>query len=746
MNNLIKNASIRKIGLGAGSFKTGDSVEPLLNIVKRILKELEVPYVDECCNEIHKGSSLAETDTFLNSVTLTDGILSIQYTGENGTPQIKTADLTALIPKNSIIDGSYDEDTNTLTLEKVDGTTIEIPINELTSLTLTDTTLTFTDENGVANEIDLTPAVKLAETTTVLKTFSLSGTNLTLVYTDEDGVDQQKIVDLISLRPTLTTTGNSGPSTYESNVLNIPNYSLAGLGGQPLSTNLTSLSGLNYVSPSFIKMTATGTFTLDTNDYYLASNPNGYTTNIGTVTSVGGTGTVSGLTLTGSVTTTGDLILGGTLSVLPSNFASQVANTVLAAPNGSAGTPTFRTLASTDIPSLDASKITSGIIDSARLPSYVDDVIEAASLVSFPTTGETGKIYVALDTNKTYRWGGSSYIYITSGAVDSVGGFTGVVTAGQLLTALLTVDGPGSLLDADTLDGLDSTAFYLASNPSGYTNNIGTVTSVNGTGTVSGLTLSGAVTGSGNLTLSGSLVLTSGQITAGLGYTPYNSTNPDGYITSSSLLWTNISGRPTALSSFTNDLGNYGGWITGINSSMVTTALGYIPYNSTNPNGYTSNTGTVTGTGVVNYVARWASATGLTTGVIIDNGTNVLIGGTVDDGNKLQVTGNTKITGSITATNGGFNSDIKDKTDLIYDGKENILDLKGVSYLRKSTNKKEYGYIAQDVEKVLPEAVYETVDGLAVSYHMVNAAKIQALQNEVIELKKLVHELKLLIK
>jgi hypothetical protein len=62
------------------------------------------------------------------------------------------------------------------------------------------------------------------------------------------------------------------------------------------------------------------------------------------------------------------------------------------------------------------------------LPSYVDDVLEYANYAGLPVTGETGKIYVALDTNKTYRWSGSAYIYITSGAVDSVAGKTGVVT------------------------------------------------------------------------------------------------------------------------------------------------------------------------------------------------------------------------------------------------------------------------------------------------------------------------------
>ena len=65
----------------------------------------------------------------------------------------------------------------------------------------------------------------------------------------------------------LTTTGSSGSSTLVSNVLNIPTYTLSGLGGQPLATNLTSLAALSYASTSFVKMTASGTFALDTNTY-----------------------------------------------------------------------------------------------------------------------------------------------------------------------------------------------------------------------------------------------------------------------------------------------------------------------------------------------------------------------------------------------------------------------------------------------------------------------------------------------
>ena len=76
-----------------------------------------------------------------------------------------------------------------------------------------------------------------------------------------------------------------------------------------------------------------------------------------------------------------------------------------------------------------------------------------------------------------------------------------------------------------------------------------TATTNYSTGIKTRLNAEGVVSGSAQISL------TSTQVTNGLGYTPYNSTNPSGYIT-------------------------------GINSSAVTTALGYTPYNSTNPSGY----------------------------------------------------------------------------------------------------------------------------------------------------------------
>lgn len=60
-----------------------------------------------------------------------------------------------------------------------------------------------------------------------------------------------------------------------------------------------------------------------------------------------------------------------------------------------------------------------GLVDSTYLPSYVDDVFEFADLESFPATGETGKIYVAIDSSISYRWSGSIYVPIVSGGRPS---------------------------------------------------------------------------------------------------------------------------------------------------------------------------------------------------------------------------------------------------------------------------------------------------------------------------------------
>ena len=167
------------------------------------------------------------------------------------------------------------------------------------------------------------------------------------------------------------------------------------------------------------------------------------------------TGSISGNAGTATTLATGRTIaLTGDVTYTSGSFngSANVTGTATLASVGTAGTYTKvttdvkgrvtsgTTLAASDIPNLDAAKITSGIIDAARLPSYVDDVLEFANLAGFPVTGEAGKLYVALDTNKVYRWSGSTYIFITSGAVDSVAGKTGVVTLVKADVGLGSVD------------------------------------------------------------------------------------------------------------------------------------------------------------------------------------------------------------------------------------------------------------------------------------------------------------------
>jgi predicted heme/steroid binding protein len=77
----------------------------------------------------------------------------------------------------------------------------------------------------------------------------------------------------------LTTTGNSGASTYDNGtgVLNVPQYSLAGLGGVP-TTRAITINGVNF------DLSADRTW------------------NVGTVTSIATTGPITGGTITGTGT------------------------------------------------------------------------------------------------------------------------------------------------------------------------------------------------------------------------------------------------------------------------------------------------------------------------------------------------------------------------------------------------------------------------------------------------------------
>jgi hypothetical protein len=124
-------------------------------------------------------------------------------------------------------------------------------------------------------------------------------------------------------------------------------------------------------------------------------------------------------------------------------------------------------------------------------------------------------------------------------------------------------------------------------------------------------------------TRTGAITLSSGDVTGALGYTPYNSTNPSGYIT-------------------------------GITSGMVTTALGFTPYNATNPSGYTSNLGTVTS------VSGTGTVSGLTLSGTVSSSGNITLGGTLSltSGNVTSALGYTPVQPNGTGASGTWGINI----------------------------------------------------------------------------------------
>ncbi|SDP48977.1 hypothetical protein SAMN05428975_1437 [Mucilaginibacter sp. OK268] len=99
-----------------------------------------------------------------------------------------------------------------------------------------------------------------------------------------------------------------------------------------------------------------------------------------------------------------------------------------------------------------------GKVAASLLPSYVDDVVEANNFATLPNPGETGKIYITLDTNAEYRWSGSAYMQIVAspGSTDAVpeGSINKYFTASRTIATALSGLGlgdAGAVTAADTI-------------------------------------------------------------------------------------------------------------------------------------------------------------------------------------------------------------------------------------------------------------------------------------------------------
>jgi len=148
-----------------------------------------------------------------------------------------------------------------------------------------------------------------------------------------------------------------------------------------------------------------------------------------------------------------------------------------------------------------------GKVASAYLPSYVDDVVEAADFAAPPGPGEAGKIYVTLDNGKIWRWGGSAYAEISPspGSTDEVTEgsanlyHTAARVLGQVLTGLSTAAGTVVTSAHTVLQAIGFLQKQASDNATAITGKQATLVSGTNIKTIN----STSILGSGDITISG---------------------------------------------------------------------------------------------------------------------------------------------------------------------------------------------------------------------------------------------------